>query len=571
MDSNKERNKEWNKTVDFLVVGSGGGGMTAAIRAHDLGADTLLIEKAAVYGGSTAWSGGVIWVPDNPDMIANGMPDSTEEALNYLRQITAESSSAERLQAYVETAPRMLKYLARHSHLRFKSIVDYPDYYPELSGGKFGGRSCEAVEFDALLLGNELHQQNLHAYSYYILGFMTALAREGKPLMEGSLKGMGIILREALRYLFNIRARFLVGRRNTRLTLGGALIARARRSLMDRKVPLWLQTGLNDLIVEKGRVVGARVEREGMQLNIKVNKGILLAMGGFEQNVTLREKYQQAPTGNQWTAGAKSNTGDAIAIGERLGADFALMDDSWWSPVFQVPGETFLRLVIYEKNLPGSIIVNQYGKRFMNEAAPYNDVGKAIYAANKDGSAIPCYLIFDKTFRKKYPVGPVYPGKNQPDAMLPENLKSWMVKDETLEGLANKIGINASGLKETVQRFNQQAITGCDNDFQRGDSAQDRYYTVLAKGKNPCLAPLDKGPFYAIEVWPGDLGTKGGFVSDEKARVLDKNGQAIPGLFATGNCTAVVMGNTYPGAGGTIGPSMTFGFIAAEQAMKNND
>lgn len=557
---------DWNKTVDFLVIGSGGGGMAAAIRAHDLGADTLIVEKAAVYGGSTAWSGGVIWVPDNLCMKEKGMADSAEEAMEYLEAITAGSSSTERLQAYVQTAPRMMEYLTHHTHLKFQTIEEYPDYYPELAGGKFGGRSCEPHEFNALLLGDEFKKQNLHSYAYYILGYMTALAREGKPLMEGKAEGLWILFRELILYVFNFKAR-IRGRRSTRLTLGGAIIGMARRSLMDRKVPLWLESKLTGLIVEQGKVVGATIEREGMPLHIRARKGVLLAMGGFEQNTALREKYQQAPTGNQWTAGAKSNAGDLISIGEKLGLSFKLMDDSWWSPIFIVPGESFLRLVIYEKNLPGGIIVNKHGRRFMNEAAPYNDVGKAIYAANEDGSAIPCYLIFDKKFRQKYPLGPILPAKNQPDKVLSERLKSWMHKADTLVELAEKMGIDAQGLTATVKNFNEYAKKGTDPEFKRGDSAQDRYYSVLSDGPNPCLGAIEEGPFYAVEVWPGDLGTKGGVVTDERARVINQEGEVLEGLYATGNCSAVLMGSTYPGAGGTIGPSMTFGFIAAEDAI----
>jgi len=556
----------WDETVDFLVVGAGGGGMTAAIRAHDLGAETLIVEKAPVYGGSTAWSGGVIWVPNNPCMGELELPDSADEGFSYLERITAGSSTPERLRTYVETAPRMMRYLAAHSWRRFQSIEDYPDYYPELPGGKLGGRSCEPQEFDALELGEEFKNQNLHENRYYIMGFMTSLAREGKPMMSNSLEGIGIFFRELFRYLFNIRAR-LRGRRNTRLTRGGAIAARARRSLMDREVPLWLSTPLEELVVEEGRVVGAVVRREGKLLRVRARKGVLLAAGGFEQNAELRQKLQPPPIGNEWTAGAPSNTGDTLAIGEKVGAGFDLLDDSWWCPVFKIPGESMIRLIIFEKNLPGGIIVNKRGERFMNEAAPYNDVVKSIYAAHAKVPAIPAYLIFDRNFRLKYPLGPIFPGRMQPDWMVPRRLKTWMLKDRSLTGLARKIGVDAEGLLRTVQHFNVYARAGKDEDFGRGDSAQDHYYSVLSEGPNPNLAPLEKGPFYAIEVWPGDLGTKGGLRTDERARVLDTAGAPIEGLYATGNCTAAVMGHSYPGAGGTIGPSMACGFIAAEEAM----
>jgi 3-oxosteroid 1-dehydrogenase len=559
--------RPWDETVDWLVVGSGGGGMTAAIRAHDLGGASLIIEKADVYGGSTALSGGVVWVPNNPLMRQAGMADSAEEGLQYLETVTAGTSTSERLRAFVETAPRMMTYLAQHTHVVFETIPDYPDYYPEEAGGKRGGRSCEPVLFNALELGEELARLRMYAHEDYIMGFLTCTAAEGKPLMKGDRKAGWIMLKKLCAYAFNLRAR-LRGKRNTDLTLGVALISRARRSLMDRGVPLWLNTKLEDLVVEEGRVVGAVVTREGETLRIRAHRGVLLAAGGFERNQELRKRYQQAPIATEWTAGAATNTGDTLAIGERVGADVDLLDDAWWCPVFDVPGRDYGLVVIYEKNLPGGIIVNKLGERFMNEAAPYNDVVKRMYAANSpDAACIPAYLIFDGGFRRKYPVGPVFPSSWRPDWTTPKKLAGFMQKDATLEGLAGQLGIDPRGLVRTVERFNEFARAGQDADFGRGESAQDRYYTVLAEGPNPNLAEIKEPPFYALEVWPGDLGTKGGLVTDAKARVVNNAGEVIPGLYATGNCSAVTMGRTYPGAGGTIGPAMTFGFIAAEHAI----
>jgi 3-oxosteroid 1-dehydrogenase len=557
----------WDQEVDFLVVGSGAGGLTAAIRACDLGASVLVIEKAPVFGGSSAISGGVVWVPANYMMLRAGIQDSQEEGLRYLEQVTAGSASSKRLRAYVETAPRMLEYLAERSRIRFQMMDDYPDYFAEQEGGKKGGRSCEPQEFDALELGEEFSRQNLHPREIYIMGFMTTLASEGKPLMRNDSQGVRILLREVFRYFFNFRARW---RRlpNTRLTLGGALVGRARVSLMDRGMPLWLNTKLEDLVIEQGRAVGVVVEREGEALRIGVRKAVLLAAGGFECNAELRRKYQQAPIGSDWTAGTRSNMGDTIAIGERIQAAFDLMEDAWWCPVFRIPDEEKPRVVIFERSLPGSIVVNSRGERFMNEAQPYNDAVKRIYAANSsEASTIPAYLIFDRRFRRKYAVGPVFPASMQPDWALAKNRKGFLRRDATLEGLARQLGIDPERLSNTVERFNGFARSGEDLDFGRGDSAQDRYYTVRADGPNPNLAEIAKPPFYAVEMWPGDLGTKGGLRTDEHARVLRESGEVIPGLYATGNCSAAVMGHSYPGAGGTIGPAMTFGFRAAEHAV----
>jgi len=419
---------------------------------------------------------------------------------------------------------------------------------------------------EALELGEEFGRQRAYPREYYYFPFLMPLASEGKPLMRADREGTRILLRELFLYFTKFRARF---RRmgNTRLTLGGALIGRARRSLLDRKVPLWLETALEDVIVEQGRVVGALVSRAGVSLRIRTRRGLLLAAGGFEHNAALRRRYQAEPTGSEWTAGAESNTGDVIAIGQRLGAAFDLLEDSWWCPVFCAPGEHFARTLIFERSLPGSLIVNQEGDRYANEASPYNEFVKSMYAEHARAPAIPSYLIFDRVFRCKYAIGPLMPGNIRPDWAIPKRYRSFMKKAATLKGLAEQLGMDGGRLEATVDRFNAFARSGKDLDFRRGDSAQDRFYSVLAEGPNPNLGPLEKGPFYAAEVWPGDLGTKGGLRTDAYARVLDEAGEAIPGLYATGNCSAAVMGHTYPGAGGTIGPSMTFGFLAAEHAL----
>jgi 3-oxosteroid 1-dehydrogenase len=376
------------------------------------------------------------------------------------------------------------------------------------------------------------------------------------------------MLRGLLSYYTNLRARRKrLG--NTDLSLGGALVGRLRLSLMDRRVPLWLDTPLEDLIADEGRIVGALVRRDGRPARIQAKKGVLLAAGGFERNLEMRERYQRAPTSDRWTAGCETNTGDTVALALARGASLDLMDEAWWCPSMLVPSQHAARIMIYEKNLAGGIIVDRSGRRFMNEAEPYNDVGKSMYRANtSEGQAIPAFLVFDATFRRKYACGPMMPSATTPDWALSKVLEgNFFEKSETLGGLARKIGVDADGLIETVRRFNDFARTGKDLDFGRGDKLQDRYYTAKAEGPNPSLGPIEKAPFYAVKVYPGDLGTKGGFRTDARARVLTDTDEIIPGLYAAGNCSAAAMGRTYPGAGGTIGPAMTFGYIAAEHAL----
>ncbi|MBW2587295.1 MAG: FAD-dependent oxidoreductase [Deltaproteobacteria bacterium] len=524
----------WDHCVDFLVIGSGAAGMTAALRAHDLGGETLIVEKADLFGGSSALSGGVVWVPANPPQAALGIQDSIEDGLRYLEQITAGSSTTEQLIAYVRNAPRMMSLLTDISRLRFQCIRSYPG--------------------DRLILNGRLHM----------------MAAQGKPMLEGGWQAIWILLRSLFAYYTNFRARLKGINRNTNFTLGAALIGSLRRSLMDRGVPLWLETSLKELLTDDGRVVGAEVERGGKPLRIQARRGILLAAGGFERNLAMREKYQPRPASDQWTEGCSSNTGDSVEIGTAVGGSLDLMDEAWWTPAVIDPVTESTMIMVYEKNLPGSILVNGRGQRFMNEAAPYNDAGKAIYSANTpEAPTIPAFLVFDAVYRKKYPCGPMMPGYSVPDFMLHASLEgNFFHKDSTLEGLANQIGIDPLGLAETVETFNEYARTGKDLAFQRGETMQDCYYSVKATGPNKSLAPLDTPPFYAVKVYPGDLGTKGGFRTDTHARVLTKDDRAIPGLFAAGNCSASVMGRTYPGAGATIGPAMTFGLLAAEHAME---
>lgn len=553
----------WDQQVDFLIVGSGAAGMSAALRAHELGLDVLMVEASDQYGGSTAISGGVVWIPDNPQLPTRGIADSREDSLSYLRHITKGEVSEDRLEAYVDHSKRMLAWMEEHSHLRLDALEAYCDYYPEGPGGKRGGRSMEPVPYDATGLGEEFKRLRRPHPQSQVLGKFGITAREAHGYMAPTWRDKLQLVLRMLQYALRYFKR--KGGRDTKLHAGNGLIARLRRSMLDREIPLWLESPVTELIVDEGRVTGAILERDGGTLRIAARHGVLLAAGGFEQNQAMRtEHHAMGESRTEWNAGNPHNKGAGIRMGQAAGGALAMMDDAWWTPVTRIPRSTPAWVLVVEKSLPGSIFVNRDAKRFVNEASPYLEVVKGMYA----GAAVPiCWMLFDAEYRKLYPVGPVAPGYAMPDKRVSRRLiEGFFRKASSLAELADLLELDPVALEETVARFNQMARKGVDEDFGRGESLSDVYYADPRVTPNPSLRALTEAPFYAIPVYPGDLGTKGGLVTDPQARVLTEQGRPIPGLFAAGNCSASVMGPSYPGAGGTIGPALTFGFIAAETA-----
>ncbi|MBN3791518.1 FAD-binding protein, partial [Burkholderia sp. Ac-20353] len=327
-------------------------------------------------------------------------------------------------------------------------------------------------------------------------------------------------------------------------------------------------TPMRDLLDVDGRVTGVRVLRAGQPVTIAARRGVILAAGGFERNQPMRERYLPQPTHAQWSATPPGNTGDAIAEGHRLGGALALMEHVWGAPTVGVTGEEKQRALFVERNLPGCVIVNRLGRRFVNEAAPYSEFVPAMYRDHaRTGANVPAWIVFDARFRRKYPCGPIMPASMMPDARLPDALRDVLVKADTVDALAARIGIDAAGLHDTLRDIARYAATGIDEAFGKGDNLFDTYYGDPQVKPNPCLAPIDEAPFYAVRIDAGDIGTKGGLVTDALARVLRDDGTVIDGLYAIGNTSASVMGASYPGAGSTLGPAMTFGFIAADHLV----
>jgi len=557
----------WDEEVDVLVIGSGAGGMTAAIAAADAHVKVLVVEKSNEYGGTSATSGGGIWIPNSPIGKQAGLQDSEDEAFAYLRPQSAPNVPDELIRAYVRRAPEMLAWLHERTPVRYLA-VPYPDYHVEFPGGKMGLRTHLPMPFDGRLLGDDILKLRAPSPAASLFGVINWRFEETYTLLLRPKGWKRTLARMFWRYLSDIPHRFR-SIKDRSLSLGNALVGGLRLALKQRNVPIRLETGLVEILRDNGRVSGAMVEQNGRRLRIRARKGVVLAAGGFERNAELRRKYLPGPDDPTMSGSQINNTGDAILAAERIGAALRNMQSTWSAPVFRVPGEARARLSTIERALPGCIIVNQAGKRYLNEAASYHVVGRQMVANDKPGAGTqPSWVIFDHEFRHKYPMGPLLP--LVPDALQAPGVRKILRKASTIEGLAGKIGIPAAALAATVERFNGDARIGVDSEFDRGGPAYDRMYGDPRVQPNPTLAPIVKAPFYAFPIYGGDIGTNGGIVTDENARVLDTEGRPIQGLYAVGNNAASVMGESYPGAGVTLGPAMTFGYVAGRHATGTN-
>lgn len=543
---------KWDASFDVVVVGSGAAGLTAGLSAKLQGLKSLVIEKTDRYGGASAISGGALWIPNNHVIKGEGVPDTHELARQYLDATIGDRVPEALKEAYITKGPEMLRFLYnKTNHMRFQYAKGYSDYYPEKLGGLSQGRSIEPLIFDLTKMGSLADHMRRATLS--TKGFtMNSYEFHKVNMITRTFKGKTTALRLGMR---------LVKSKVTKsepVALGEALVARLRLSLAEANGELWLSTAFKNFIMDNERVVGVIIERDGQEQRIEAKRGVVLSSGGFSHDQALREKYLPAPTNAAWTSSPVGQTGDIIEPSVTIGATLDLMDKVWGAPsVIDPQGQPFF--LVADRGVPNMMVVDSAGQRYVNEAAPYHEFVDTMYKHQEETKqAVPSWILIDTVAKSRYIFTGLFPGQAFP--------KSWydhgIVKSaETIEDLARQMDVPEENLVETVNRFNIFAHNGHDDDFNRGDSAYDNYYGDPTL-PNPNLAELKKAPFYALRLYPGDIGTKGGVVVDEFARVVKKDGQPIEGLYASGNCSASIMGETYPGPGATIGPGMTLSYIA---------
>lgn len=545
--------------VDLLIVGSGTG-LAAALAGHERGLSVLVVEKSSRVGGSTARSGGALWFPSSRVIEEGGGVDSPPRAQTYLDAVVAGSAPRERSAAFLKRLPATIDMLRRTTPMKLFWAKEYSDYHPEAPGGSAAGRTCECRPLDTAMLGEHLPDLRpgvmeasipmpTTGADYRWMNLMSRVPRKGIPTIVKRLaQGVGGLA---------LGRRYAAG--------GQALAAGLFAGAIRAGIPIWLDTELTELVTDGSDVTGAVVEHGGKSVTITARRGVVLAAGGFDHNMEMRWKFQSESLGTNFSLGAESNTGDAIRIAGDIGADTALMDQSWWFPaVAPLPGGA-PAVMLAERSLPGSFIVDQNGNRFANESSDYMSFGQRILALQAAGTPVDdMWIVFDQRYRNSY----VFAAELFPRMPIPQR---WYdagiaVKADDFTTLAQKMDVPADTFHATVTRFNEHAYAGEDPDFERGRSAYDRYYGDPTVTPNPNLRPLVKGPFYAVKMVLSDLGTCGGLRADDHARVMREDGTVINGLYAIGNTAANAFGNTYPGAGATIAQGLVFGYIAALDA-----
>jgi 3-oxosteroid 1-dehydrogenase len=549
----------FDETFDFVVIGSGGGSMCAGLLMRTQGKSVVILEKTDLVGGSTSRSGGVMWIPNNRFMQQDGVADSTEKALQYLESVSAghvdaPGSTPERRRTYVLEAPRMLDFLVSQG-IKLRRVKFWPDYYDDRPGGSVPGRTVVAKLFDI----NELGDWKARLRPGFLpmaasLDEMMQMPRYGR-----AWDARGVIFRVVLRSIGAIlRGKSYVG-------AGQALQGRMLQAALRGGVDIRTETPVNELIVQDGAVKGVATVKDGKPWRIGARLGVLVNAGGFARNQRMRDQYQPG-TRAAWSMTAPGDTGEMIEEMVRHGAAIAQMEEMVGYQATIPPGKENDDVKPPAQGLtaaPHAILVDQSGVRYQNEGGSYMAYCRGMLERNKTVPAVPSWAIFDTQFMRKYALGGTMPGTKKPQDWFDQG---YLKQGGTIDALAREIGVDAAVLTGTVERFNGFVANGRDEDFHRGERAYDNWLADPLSKSARTLGSISEAPFYAVQVVPGDVSTYGGVVTDAQARVLRADGSVIPGLYATGVSAASVMGRAYPGAGASVGPSFTWGFVAAKHA-----
>jgi succinate dehydrogenase/fumarate reductase flavoprotein subunit len=556
---------------DVLVVGSGAAGMAAAITAAHGGLKVVIAEKEATFGGTTARSGGWLWIPGTSLARGWGIVETPEQARTYLRHEAGNAFDAERVDAFLSAGPEAVDFFTSQTRLQFDMPLVFPDYHAEAPGGAQGGRSMVTRPFDAAELGPHLKNLGAPLPELTVFGMMLGSGKEIIHFMRAtkSLTSAAYVARRLSRHLLDV----IRHGRGMTLTNGNALAGRLAKSAFELNIPLWLSSPARELIVDGGAVRGALVEREGRLVRVDARRGVILACGGFPHDVARRKTmFPHAGDGSlHYSPAPKGNTGDGLRMAEAVGGrvEDNLPNAAAWVPVSltrRKDGSAGVMPHFIDRAKPGVIAVMRDGARFGNEANSYHDFVQQMTKAAKPDEEIAAFLVCDHSALRRYGLGCVPPF---PMPLRRHLRDGYLMRGDTLDALAARAGIDAAGLKTTVAKFNAAAAGGQDAEFGKGSRAYNRFQGDALHGPNPCVAPIEHGPFYAIKMVIGDLGTYTGIRTDASARAQDAEGNPIPGLYAVGNDMASIMGGNYPGAGITLGPALTFGYIAGKHVAKS--
>ncbi len=546
---------------DAIVVGAGAGGLTAACVAAAEGLKTLLVEKSPLVGGTTAVSGGMVWLPANSKMAAAGVEDSLENARRYLARAAPPTREPVAREAFLARGNEALEYLEARTALRLRPVMNYPDYFPELPGATLGARVLEPLEFDARTLGRDFALMRWPMREFMLFKGMM-VARPDLPHFRAALSSPRSAAR-VLRLLAGYACQRLAAPRGTRLVLGNALVARLLKSVLDLKVSLRLDTPVTRLVMRDGAVAGVGIDSQGARATIAARAGVVLATGGFSHSPALRERLLPAAVSPRSPV-CITSSGDGLRIGLEAGGTIGTQNtnNAYWAPVShyrRADGSVCVfPHTVADRGKPGIIAVTRTGERFTSEAVSYHEFVLAMLRANREGSANPAFLLCDRMSLWQYGLGAVRPFTL---ALSKHLANGYLTRAPTIAALAARLEVDAAGLERTVATYNEDARRGVDSRFGLGSNAYQRFLGDARNRPNPCMRPIDAAPYFAIRLYPSDLGTVAGLVTDDAARVLDAHGRAIPNLYTCGNDMNSIMDGAYPAPGITLGPALVFGYI----------